>query len=76
MHPFSHKYLDLSKAWSVLDIPNAGWAFVEKIFPVLTKMRQIDGIISLVIRNNLDEWQENMRNTYAVLWKSDLNLDG
>lgn len=28
---------------------------LKKFSPVLTKMRQIDGIISLVIRNNLDE---------------------
>lgn len=28
---------------------------LKKFSPVLTKMRQDDGIISLVIRNNLDE---------------------
>lgn len=28
---------------------------LKKFSPVLTKMRRIDGIISLVIRNNLDE---------------------
>ncbi len=54
-HPFSHKYLDLSKAWSVLDIPMLVEHLLKKFSPVLTKMRQVDGIISLVIRNNLDE---------------------
>lgn len=28
---------------------------LKKFSPVLTKMARIDGIISLVIRNNLDE---------------------